>query len=297
MAKLTDFFGQPHTGTVPWAVVGIVTDNVDPDRMGRIKVSFPTLCEHEADNPLSFWIRQATPNGGIKRGFYALPEVEDEVLVAFMSGSQDVGVIIGQFWNGVDLPPEEAEGGMPGSGKTDTGGKFSTDKFSDGSSSIDDNDRRLWRSRSGHLFVFDDTGGSETVQIWDQTHTLAFVFDSASSAIYLTNSSGDIHIRTKNDLYLDAGNDIKWVAGNNIVGESGQDTKHKAGMNWKMEAGTNAEGKAGANMKLEATANVDIKAGAMGTYKATNLTLEGSAMATLKAGAMTKVTGGMVMIN
>jgi uncharacterized protein involved in type VI secretion and phage assembly len=295
MAKLTDVLGRPHSGLVPWAVVGLVTDNVDPDELGRIQVKFPTLHEE----PLSFWLRQVSPNAGKERGLYALPEKDDEVLVVFMQGSHDVGVIVGQFWNGVDKPPTEAKSGLPGSGKTAvTGAKKSTDKFKDGSTSLDDNDRRFWRSRSGHLLVFDDTSGKESVQIWDQSHTLALVFDTADSRILLTNSSGDIHIRTATDLYLEAGNDLIWHAGNNIDGESGMDTIHKAGMNYDFEAGMDAKMKAGMNFDVEAGMNLTCKA-------SMNAKVEGSMMfeakggieAKLQGSAMATVKGGIVMIN
>ena len=294
MAKLTDMMGRPHSGMIPWAVVGLVTDNVDPDEMGRIQVKFPTLHAE----PLSFWLRQASPNAGKERGMYALPEKDDEVLVIFMQGSHDVGVIIGQFWNGVDVPPKECKDALPGSGETWTSGQKSTDTFADGSTSLDDNDRRFWKSRSGHLFVFDDTSGSETVQIWDKSHTLALVFDSADSRILLTNKSGDIHIRTATDLYLEAGNDIIWHAGNNIDGESGVDTLHKAGMNYEMEAGmevTITSGMdmtldAGMNLNATATMNVDIS-GSM------NATLKGNINAEINGAAMCTVKGGVVMIN
>ncbi|MBN2800497.1 MAG: hypothetical protein JXX28_15255 [Deltaproteobacteria bacterium] len=294
MAKLTDMLGRPHSGMVPWVVSAIVTDNVDPDELGRIQVKFPTL----HDEPLSFWLRQSSPNAGKERGLYALPEKQDEVLVVFMQGSQDVGVIIGQFWNGVDKPPQECKNTLPGSGKTDTGGQWSKDKFADGSTDLELNDRRFWKSRSGHLFVFDDTAGAETVQIWDQSHTLAFVFDTAESRILLTNSSGDIHIRTATDLYLEAGNDIKWIAGNNIEGESGKDTKHKAGMNYTREAGQEVKEKAGTNATYEAGVNFTGKGGANMDLKAgAALTAEGSATATYKAGGPCTIKGAVVMIN
>lgn len=294
MAKLTDMMGRPHSGLLPYTVVGIVTDNVDPDELGRIQVKFPTLHEE----PLSFWLRQITPNGGKERGLYALPEIDDEVLVVFMQGSHDVGVIIGQFWNGVDIPPQECKDALPGSGKTDTGGQWSTDKFTDGSTDLANNDRRFWKSRSGHLLVFDDTAGAETVQIWDKSHTLAFVFDTADSRILLTNSTGDIHIRTKTDLYLEAGQNIKWIAGQNIEGESGMDTKHKAGQNIKTEAGMDIEQKAGMNFKMEAGMNLDAKASMNATVEGSmNFTGKGGIQATLQGGAMGVVKGGVVMIN
>lgn len=294
MAKLTDMMGRPHSGLLPYAVVGIVTDNVDPDELGRIQVKFPTLHEE----PLSFWLRQVSPNAGVERGLYALPEIDDEVLVIFMQGSHDVGVIIGQFWNGVDKPPPECKDGLPGSGAMHKGTKWSKDVFSDGSSDLSNNDRRFWKSRSGHLFVFDDTSGSETIQIWDKSHNLALVFDSSNNRIVLANKSGDIHIRCQNDLFLEAGNDIKWYAGNNIEGESGMDTKHKAGMNYEMESGMDTKFKAGMNFKIEASMNFEAKA-------SMNATVEGSMMfqakggiqASLEGSAMAKVQGGIVMIN
>ena len=230
MAKLTDMMGRPHSGLVPHAVIGIVVDNVDPDELGRIQVKFPTLYEE----PTSFWLRVSSPMAGPDRGFYSLPEVDDEVLVLFIQGSQDVGVIIGQFWNGVDTPPTECKDGLPGASATDTGGSLSTDTFEDGSTSLDDNDRRFWKSRSGHLIVFDDTSGSETVQIWDNSHTLAMVFDTANSRIVLSNSSGDMHIRTAGSLYLEAGTDILGYAGANIELESASNTDVIVGGNYTM---------------------------------------------------------------
>ena len=293
MARITDLSGRPFAGLVPHAVIALVVDNVDPDELGRIKVKFPTL----NGEPESWWLRQATPNGGIERGLYALPEIDDEVLVLFLQGSQDVGVIIGQFWNGVDKPPTEAKDGLPGSGATDTGGSVSTDKFTDGSTSLDDNDRRFWRSRSGHLLVFDDTSGSETVQIWDGSHTLAMVFDTAESRVLLTNSSGDMHIRTANDLYLEAGNDIKYMAGNNIEGEAKTDITVKAGMNYSLEGGMEVSGKSGTNMTLEAGVNFEAKATANMTLEGIMFEANGSATSKLSGGAMVEVKAGIVMIN
>lgn len=294
MPRLTDSSGKPASGTVQSTVVGIVVDNVDPEKLGRIKVKYPTLF----GEPTSFWLRQVTPNASKEFGLYALPEKGDEVLVMFMQGSQDVGVIVGQFWNGVDKPPTEAADGLPGPGNSDTGAERSTETFTQGSGNIDANDRRFWKSRAGSLLVFDDTSGSETVQIWDHLHTLCLAFDPNKKLITLSNTAGDLHIRTKNDLYLEAGNDIKITAKNNmdtlvhkdmntkvdmnIAFESGMDSTWKAGMNWKCEAKINFEVKANAEVKLEGSVNA---------------TLKGGLAANLEGGAMAKVKGGMVMIN
>jgi uncharacterized protein involved in type VI secretion and phage assembly len=294
MAKLTDVTGRPHSGLVSNAVVAIVTDNVDPERLGRIKVKFPTL----HNEPLSFWIRQSSPNGGKERGLYALPEIDDEVLVIFMQGSQDVGVIIGQFWNGVDIPPQEAEDAMPGSGKSDTGAEWSTELFTDGSTNIEKNDRRFWKSRSGHLFVFDDTSGSETIQMWDGSHTLSFTFDTAKQAIFLANTAGDIHIRTKNDLYLEAGNNIKYIAKNDIFGTAHNNMTIEVDMDYKFKAGMNAKHETGMNYEVKAGVDLTESAGnALKLSGSVSFSASGGATTEVSGGAMTKVKGGIVMIN
>ena len=295
MPRLTDRRGSPNTGIMHGAVVGIVTDNVDPDELGRIQVKFPTL----HGEPLSFWLRQVSPMGGKERGLYMLPEIDDEVLVIFMQGSQDVGCIVGQFWNGIDKPPPEAKDGMPGAGASEIPGlKLSTDTFTDGSTSLASNDRRFFRSRSGSIIVFDDTGGAESIQLWDKNHNLGFVMDPNENRILLFNKTGDVHVRTKNDFYIEAGNNILLRAGNNIEGESVNDTIHKAGMNIQTESGMNTEMKAGmdftasADMNLTATASMDAKFnGDM------NATLSGGIAVSVEGGASATVKAAVVMIN
>lgn len=294
MAKLTDVTGRPHSGLVSYPVVALVVDNVDPERLGRIKVKFPTLHQE----PLSFWIRQSSPNAGKERGLYALPEVDDEVLVVFLQGSQDVGVIIGQFWNGVDKPPTEAMAGLPGPGATDTGATWSTDQFNDGSKDIDKNDRRFWRSRSGHLLVFDDTEGNETVQMWDGGHVLSFVFDTQNKRIILANTEGDIHIRTKQDLYLEAGRDIKYHAQRDIFGKSDRHTDLDVGQEYTFKAGMNAKHQTG--QSFEITANMNIKGNASMSVEwsgSVSFKASGGASTEVSGGASTAVKGGIVLIN
>jgi uncharacterized protein involved in type VI secretion and phage assembly len=294
MARLTDYFGKPTAGVIPYAVVGIVTDNVDPDKLARIQVKFPTLHEE----PLSYWIRQISPNagaaGGVGRGLYALPEIDDEVLVIFLNGNVDNGVILGQFWNGVDKPVEEAE---KGSNQPDPwAGTKSTATYTAGSTNLKKNDRRLWRSRSGSLFIFDDTSGKESVQIYDKSLKMMLAFDTKTETIIMANGGKDIHIRTKENLYLEAGKDIIWYAGQNITGESKMETSHKAGTDYKMEAKANLSGKATANVSFEATAGYSAKGLTAALEGSTTTDVKG-AMTTLKGSAMTTVQGGMVKIN
>lgn len=287
MAKLTDFSGRPTSGTVPFAVVGLVTDNVDPDALGRIQVKFPTLPEE----PTSFWLRQVSPNAGIERGLYALPEVDDEVLVVFMQGSQDVGVILGQFWNGVDVPPPECGDGAGGSTHKS---KFGNDA-TPGAGTVDNNDRRFWKSRSGALFIFDDGDGAETVEIWDKSRSLSLIMDSAAKLIQISSADGNIEISAGKDITLTAGKNIKWHAGESYDGEATKDIKLKAGMNYQMEA--KMDGKMSAlNFKIEAKLKFDAEA-TMATMKGKAKSEVAGALVFVAADGMCKISGGIVMIN
>lgn len=84
-------------------VIGIVKNLDDPDNMGRIQVNFPWL----SGNNSSQWARIATLMAGSDRGSWFMPELEDEVLVAFDHGDIQHPYIVGFLWNGQDRPPSE----------------------------------------------------------------------------------------------------------------------------------------------------------------------------------------------
>jgi uncharacterized protein involved in type VI secretion and phage assembly len=119
-------------------VVGVVTNNQDPDNLGKVKVKFPWLVENDE----STWARVASPMAGANRGIIFIPEVDDEVLVAFDHGDVRAPYILGAVWNGTDKPPQE---------------KGNDDK----------NNLRIIKSRSNHMIILDDTSGSEKIQIID----------------------------------------------------------------------------------------------------------------------------------
>jgi uncharacterized protein involved in type VI secretion and phage assembly len=93
--------GGAGSGAAAGVVVGIVTDNDDPERLGRVKLRFPSL---SADYE-SHWARVAAPGNGASRGTVWIPEVNDEVLVAFEGGDRQRPFVVGGLWNGSDTPP------------------------------------------------------------------------------------------------------------------------------------------------------------------------------------------------
>jgi hypothetical protein len=83
----------------PAVATAVVVDIVDPEAAGRIKVRFPWLRDDA-----EMWARVALPLGGNRTGLWALPEVGDEVLVAFEHGDLRRPVVLGSLWNGQDRP-------------------------------------------------------------------------------------------------------------------------------------------------------------------------------------------------
>ena len=96
-------------------MIGIVTNNNDPDSLGRVKVKFPAL----DDNLESEWMRIATPSAGNARGLMMLPQPNEEVIVGFENGDTRRGYVLGSLFNGKDKP-----GGAHLQGKEARDGSF-----------------------------------------------------------------------------------------------------------------------------------------------------------------------------
>jgi len=82
--------------------IGVVTDNQDPDGLGRVKVTLPWY-----GDGYDIWARVATLMAGADRGTWFIPDPGDEVIVAFEHGDPRAPVILGALWNKVDPPPEQ----------------------------------------------------------------------------------------------------------------------------------------------------------------------------------------------
>ena len=80
-------------------VVGIVTNNKDPDGLARVRVKYPTLDGSENEGA---WARVVGIGAGPDRGQMMLPQVGDEVLVGFEGGNPHKPYVLGAFWNGQD---------------------------------------------------------------------------------------------------------------------------------------------------------------------------------------------------
>jgi uncharacterized protein involved in type VI secretion and phage assembly len=152
-------------GQIYGVAIGIVTNNKDPDGLGRVKLTLPWLAGDAESN----WARVATPMAGAGRGCYFLPEVDDEVLVAFEHGSPEFPYVVGALWNGKDKPPvSNSDGG---------------------------NDVRVIKSRSGHVIRLTDTDQAEQIEIIDKSAKNSIVISTKDNRITIT-ADADIVIRS-----------------------------------------------------------------------------------------------------
>lgn len=173
--------------------VGIISNNHDPENLGRVRMKFPWL----SDDHESGWARIASAMAGSGRGAYFLPEVDDEVLVAFEHGDVRFPYVVGAMWNGQDKPPSDNSNGK--------------------------NNVRVIHSRSGHLVRLDDTEGSEKIEIIDKTGNNSVTIESSSNNIIVT-CDGKLTLTAKQGIEITSQADVKIQANTELDMEATGET-------------------------------------------------------------------------
>jgi len=167
-------------GYVKGVASALVTQNQDPEKLCRVKVRFPWH-----DKPTeSYWARLATPMAGNDRGLVLIPEVGDEVLVAFEREDVRFPCVLGALWNGKDSPP------------------FAND---DGK-----NDKRILQSRKKHYLLFND-GATGVVELFHEKGRKIVLDDNGFSVqdekgnvVKVDSNSGAMTIEAKGQLNIKA---------------------------------------------------------------------------------------------
>jgi phage protein D len=226
-------------------VVGIVTNVRDDQGLARIKVKYPTISDQLESN----WARLVTPMAGNGRGFEFIPEVNDEVLVAFEYDDINKPYILGALWNGKDKPPEASNSIVGSDGKVQ---------------------KRIIRSLSGHTITLDDTSGSEKISIIDKTTKNLFEIDSAKNSMSVLTSDG-------HKILMDS---------KGITIESAGTLTLKSTGNMDIQSQANMTAKSTGNMKNESTGNMDIKSTGMMKVQGTSTSIDGGPMTEIKGGVV-----------
>ena len=209
--------GTPAPRMADHLVIGIVTNNQDPDNLGRVKVKFPWLDEQQESN----WARVLGLGGGKDRGILYLPEIDDEVLVGFELGDVDHPYVLGGLWNGVDGLPEPQ-------GTLLEGSKVK---------------RRIHKSRDGHFLVFEDADGAGGITIQDRKGNVLKV-ESSNDTMTVT-MAGDIVMEAQQNVTIRANRDLTLAANGNVSIEAGQELQMSASMGATLDGGAKVDVKGG----------------------------------------------------
>ncbi len=179
----------------PGVVLGLVTNTDDPLHWGRVKLKFPWL----SDEAESAWARVMGAGAGSEAGQYNLPDVGDEVLVAFEHGDFSRPFVLGGVWNGqADIPPEAA-------------------KAKTGEAPL----IRTWRSRKGHHITFYDQsdGKVEIVSVDGRSITLddkKKTITLKTSGVEVTIEDNQLSIESQGQVNIKAASNLKIEANGNL---------------------------------------------------------------------------------
>jgi phage protein D len=234
-------------------VVGIVTNVKDTDNLARVKVKYPTITESLE----SHWARLVTPMAGAGMGIEFIPEVNDEVLVAFEYNDINRPYILGGLWNSKEKPPESNEKLVSSDGKIQ---------------------KRIIKSRSGHIITLDDTQSAEQISIVDKSGQKVIMDSGAGKEkIEIIDKTG------KSKITMDA---VK----QSVSIESAMD------LNIKAMGKIQIDGQTGVTINTTA-GNLDMKSNMQTNIKGSMTSVQGTASAEVKSSGMLTIQGTMVKIN
>lgn len=200
-----------------------VTDNNDPEGLGRVKVEFYwNGWGNDSD-----WMRVVQHYAGPSRGTYYRPEIGDEVLVSFEGGNVERPYVSGSHYNGQAKP-----------------------EFFDPKNSI-----KGWKFRFGMLFKF-----IEKIGIWlsDPSGNELHMDEQTKSTTLTVPET--LTLNCKN-LIINASESITTTAGENIFENAGVDKSTTVGMMHNISVGGNQTLDVTGNLfeHIEGDLNSDIK--------------------------------------
>ena len=174
----------------------LVEENVDPENEGRVKVRFPWF----SGQMVSEWCRVSQFYAGPQFGAYFVPEVDAEVLVAFIHGDMRLPIVIGSLYNGQDKPPLARNGADP----------------------------KYIQTKGGHRILLEDKSGQQRIEIVDASGNNSVVIDTEANKITI-KSQADIEVQagtgsltlsgsTGITISSDAGIDIRAAGAVNVNG-------------------------------------------------------------------------------
>ncbi|NLL17601.1 MAG: hypothetical protein GX262_01090 [Clostridia bacterium] len=233
----------------------LVKENWHKDYPGMVKVE---MFLGEAGKNVTGWIPVMSMYGGKDFGYYSLPEVGSEVVVAFNMGDRNCPIVIGTLWNNNNtLPPETA---------------------------VEKNVIKRFKTKGGCEVVFDDeenkqkieikTPGGFGIIIEDEAKSVTLHDASGKNGIVINEKDGTIQIKADKKITLSVG-------GSDVISLDG--------------TGKSATIKTN-NVKVEAVQNLELK-GQSDKIEGSMIKINAQGSMELSSSGVTQVKGSMVKIN
>lgn len=150
---------------------GVVTDNEDPESRGRVKLQLPWI----ADDFETQWAAVAQIYAGDGFGAYWIPELEDQVLVAFLAGELRRPIVVGSLYSEGETPHAARGGGS---------------------------DPKYFRTKGGHMLMMED-GSGRKIQLVDCTGKNKVLIDSEAGSVTV-EAQGDVVVKGGANISVEA---------------------------------------------------------------------------------------------
>ena len=245
--------GSGRAAATPGVLNAVVTDVKDPRNLGRVRVKFPV----HSDQYESGWARVASPGAGARRGTGLLPEVGDEVLVAFGNGEMGDPYVLGGLYNGKDTPEPDQVNANDGKVQ-----------------------RRVFVSRTGmRVEHLEKPDGEELVLSTNAGAQKVRLVQKPDASIEIV-SEGPVTVTAKKDVTVTAQKDVAVSTSTGAVTVKGADVTLEGSKSLALKA---------PKVTVDGTATVEVGA--------PSVKVAATATAELSGNAMTTIRGGLVKIN
>ena len=157
-----------------------VTDNKDPQKMGRVRVQFAWQRNTNSQTP---WIQVIQPHSGNGKGTYFNPEIGETVLCAFQGGNAEAPIVLGTAYNGGEIAAYYSEG----------------------------NDLKVIQTRSGTKIIFNDAEEQGSIIVEDPSGNKIFLDGKGNMKAYAPK---DIEMIAGENMKIQVGKDLHFSVGN-----------------------------------------------------------------------------------
>ncbi len=237
---------QPSVSSNPGLVTGIVRKNYDKNEAGKVMVEYSI---GEPGKMMTGWVPVMTPYTADQGGMYLLPEIGDEVVIAFLGGRTDCPVVLGSVWSKNVKRPQNAV----------------TEK----------NTMKMFRTKGGHEVTFSDeekketltvkTPGGLTISMEDEKKTIEIKDKEKKNSLTIDGKSGEIKLDAQKKLVLSIGGTAAVTIEKNKVTIKSGSVDVEASQSLKLHGQSTAV--SGSQVNIKADASLKAESGGIAQIK------------------------------